>query len=517
MTRTEQTDMSTYAGPAASYDRSSFHGATLLVTARIVGHVVQLGALVVIARLLTPDDFGVMAMVVAVTALFSIFRDLGLSLVTVQRPNITQDELSILFWVNVAFGCFLGLLTFGSGPILGWFYRDVRLAGVTAVIAITFPLGALGVQHEALLKRNMQFGRFVAQRFACTVASATSGVYMAYIGWGYWALAYQQVVSIGISTILLWLIVRWRPGPPRRCDSLKEMLGFGGRLSAHGLIGYFSMNLDKLLIGRFFGSAALGLYAAAYRLMMRPIAIAAFTVGDAAIPAMSRDAEAGRTINDSYYRMLRFTCLLGFPVCVWGCIWAEDVVMALLGSQWMQITTILRFLLVAALANMVGATTGWVFVAAGHPGRMLRWGVAWTGITAVAFCCGLPFRAEGVAAAYAAANWLSLPVWLHYAYRPTTIRSTQALRIASRALLYAVLSTVPSTLAAWVFPSTLDSATLKFSLQILGAALCYAAVILTVVRPARDSVRNTFARLMPSGFCQEALTVRTHGRQRGHK
>ena len=236
-------------------------GAAVMIAGKIANFGVAFISIAVVARLLTPADYGLVAMVTSATAFFAVFSDFGLSLVTVQRPRLSTAQISTLFWINVGFGILLGLLAGALGPILVWFFSDARLLSVALALAIVFPVAALGTQHEALLKRNMKFRRLASIRLLSSVISAAAGIAAAFLGWGYWALVVQPLALAASATAMFWLAVRWLPDRPARCEGLRGMLGFGGALTAHGMIGYFANNLDNILIGRFWGDAILGLYA----------------------------------------------------------------------------------------------------------------------------------------------------------------------------------------------------------------------------------------------------------------
>jgi len=410
-------------------------GAAMIISARILGIAISLLSVAIVARILTPADYGIVAMVLSVTAFLMVFSDLGLSYVTIQRPQISQEQLSALFWANVTFGLAFGAVTALLAPGLVWFYHDSRLLQVTLALAAVFPLAGLGVQHQALLKRRMQFRRYALAQVVGILCGSVVGVALALAGFGYWALVCQSLGIVLTTTAAAWVSAWWFPGPPRRCKDLREMLTFGGRLTAHGMVGYFSNGLDKVLVGRFCGAHALGLYSAAYRLMTKSFALGGHGVGEAAIPAMSRGMGDGDKLRRTYHRMLQFTYMLYLPVGVVCIACADDIVLTLLGSQWLQVVPILRLLFLAAIPRMLIASTGWVYIAGGRVDRMLRWQVFWSLFAAVAFIIGLPWGALGVAGAYALSNWIVLIPGFLYCFRATVFKLGDVIRPSTRPLL----------------------------------------------------------------------------------
>lgn len=428
-------------------------GAAVMIAGRVTGFAATFVALAILARVLTPADYGLVAMVTSATAFFSIFSDFGLSLVTVQRAQLSVEQMSTLFWINQGFGLLLGVLAACLSPLLVAFYGDSRLFSVALVMALIFPLTSLGVQHEALLKRKMKFRRLVIVRLVATVGSVAMSVVAALSGWGYWSLVVQPVALALCSSVLFWIAYPWLPGRPRTCEGLRSMLGFGGALTAHGMVGYLANNLDNILIGRYWGDFALGVYSTSYNLMMRPISLAGYGVGEAAIPALSRASTSSADLKATFRRMFEVTCLLGLPICLAGILWTGDIVFALLGAQWEAAVPVLRWLFIAALPRMLGVCTGWVYIATGRPGRMLTWQLGWTPVVIAAFVAGLPYGAEGVAAAYAIANWIGVVPNFAYCLKGTPIMARDLLGPMLRPLACTVMCVAIGTLVSVVISS----------------------------------------------------------------
>jgi PST family polysaccharide transporter len=489
------TDPDTVSLPAASRSRRRFgdtavSGATVNLGGKLLGIVINFGSLAVLARLLEPADFGVVAMVWTVTAFLSVFSDLGLGLVTVQRPHVSQEQLSTLFWVNAGFGLLLGLITLALAPVLVWFYGDSRLLLATIALAAVFPLSALSVQHQALMKRNMRFRRLAVVRLAGKLAGAATGIAAALSGLGFWALVCQPLALAAGETIASWASMRWRPGPPRRCEDMRTMLGFGGRLTIHGVVGYLGNQLDKVLLGRFCGASVLGLYSVAYRLMMKPVALAGYSVGEAAIPAMSRAAPDQKAMRATYRRMFSLTCLWGLPVCLAGILWTRDIVLTLLGDRWVETTAILRILFLAALPRMLCASTGWVYVAGGRPDRMLRWQLMWAPFAACAFVLGLPYGALGVAGAFALANWIAFVPCFAYCFRGTAFAASDVVRPALAPALCSLFACLAAMACQEMLFPVVAPGPARLGLRLPFAMFCYSTTTALFVPLANEGFRR---------------------------
>ena len=208
-----------------------------------------------------------MGMVTAVIGVFNVFRDFGLSAAAIQRETITVEQSSTLFWINLLVGAVLGLIALTLGPFIAAFYHEQHLIRVTAVLATAFLFNAAAVQHSALLERQMRFVALAAIDTLSLLVSTSVGIGMALRGFGYWSLVATTTVTPLVFAIGVWLTSGWIPGRPRRHMGILSMMRFGGTLTLNGLIMYFAMNLDKVLLGRFWGVDALGLYGRAYQLI----------------------------------------------------------------------------------------------------------------------------------------------------------------------------------------------------------------------------------------------------------
>ena len=226
---------------------------------------------IALARLLTPADFGIVAMVTAVTSLGQAFADLGLSEATIQRAEITHEQVSTLFWVNVAIGLGLTLITMALAPFLAWFYREPRLFDIALVMSLTFLIGGLRVQHTALLKRRNAVLSPGHPRCNLVDCRCSGCIILALRGAGYWAIVAMPLATNLTQVTLSWLMVRWLPSLPRRGAKVRSLISFGGSVAASYFITNMVRSADSILIGWYWGANPLGLYSRAYNLLMLPV------------------------------------------------------------------------------------------------------------------------------------------------------------------------------------------------------------------------------------------------------
>ena len=263
-------------------------GGVARLVAQVTNFVFRLGSLMVLARLLGPKDFGLVGMVTAITGVLNLFRDFGLSTAAVQRTTVTEEQISTLFWINVLVGAILTAATAACAPLIAAFYHEPRLVWVTAAVASGFLFNALGVQHSALLQRQMRFTALAVINTSSLIASTIVAVGMAKVGYGYWSLVAMTIVYPLGTTIGSWLTAAWIPGLPRRQAGVRSMMRFGGTITLNCVIVYIAYNLEKVLLGRFWGADAIGIYGRAYQLANIPTDNLNSAVGEVAFSALSR-------------------------------------------------------------------------------------------------------------------------------------------------------------------------------------------------------------------------------------
>jgi O-antigen/teichoic acid export membrane protein len=380
--------------------RLSVHGGVASIAGQCVKFVLNLGSTIVLARLLTPDDFGLIAMVTAITGFIMIFREFGLSQATIQRREISPNQVSTLFWINFAIGCLLTLTTIAIAPVIAWLYKDNRLLSVTIALSTVFFFNGLTVQHDALLRRQM---RLVAIAIRDTVALAAGiliAIICAWAGMCFWGLLWMQVVTAAVTAGGAWLASGWIPGRPVRRSGVRSMLKYGGWLTGAGLLNYFARNLDNILIGRYCGPGPLGLYARSYSLLLLPIGQIVSPLTSVAVPALSKLQNEPERYKKFYLRVVKVLAYVSFPLFIAFVVLAKQIILLTLGDKWLGTLPIFRILSVTALIQPIVSTVGWLYVSQGLTRRMALWGIVTSVFICTSFIVGLPWGPMGVATSY---------------------------------------------------------------------------------------------------------------------
>jgi PST family polysaccharide transporter len=399
----------------------SVRGGLLTFTSQGTGVLLTAIMTVVTARLLTPADFGLVAMVTAITGLGQAFADLGLSEATIQRKEISHEQVSALFWINVAIGLGLMLVMIGLAPVLAWFYRQPRLKDITFVLSLTFLIGGLRVQHNALIQRQMRFAAMAIRDVATYVVAVTIVIAMALRGAGYWALVAYPLTYNSTAVALTWMMVRWIPGLPRRGAKVGSLVAFGGNVAGSYVVNYLNRSTDHVLLGWYWGASPLGLYSRAYNLLLRPVSQLNAPLSTIMVPALSRLQNDPERFARYYLRTANLIMWIATPIFGFLFVAAEPVILLVLGHQWRAAAPVFRFLCIAALALLLSSPTNWLLVCRGQSGRLLKLVLILTPIFVGSYVVGLPFGIKGVALSSSLVLVGIFPWVLRYAFRGTQL------------------------------------------------------------------------------------------------
>lgn len=390
--------------------------------------IIQMLTTVVLARLLTPTDYGLIGMVTLVLGFARIFRVSGLSTATQQRSQITVDQVSGLFWLGAMVGLALGACVVASAPLVAWFFHREELVPITMVLALTFPIDGVAIQHDALLRRHMRFGSLSLLNVLTLLCSGSVSIGLALAHWGYWSLVAGTVASAAFNALCIFALCPWVPKRPSRAEGLGSMVRFGIHVTAFDFVNYFSRNLDNILIGRFIGSEELGFYSKAYSLFMLPISQIRSPVSQVAMPMLSAIHEDRERFVRYYLRLTDMLATVMMPLTVFAFVQAEFLIRVFLGPQWMEVVPLFRVLAVAGVIQGVSSTTGLVLLSRGDSRRYLWVGVVIGSVFMAGFAIGLHWGTLGMAAAYTILNYVTLMPSLWYCFRGSGVTVPAFLR-----------------------------------------------------------------------------------------
>lgn len=395
---------------------------------QILLQVSRVGVTIVLARLLTPHEFGLAAMVLVFGTLALIFSDLALGAALVQRRALTERERSTVFWLSLGAGAvFTAAGVAGSGLVAG-FYGEPEVQPLFAVLALTFVVTAIGTTQKALLTRELAFRALELRLMISTLVGAAVAIAAAARGYGAWALVFQQVAIAAGSTTLLWVASPWRPRLVFSTSALRDLGGFSANVFATRVLFYTSRNADNILIGRFLGAAPLGAYSIAYNVMLAPIERIAGPIQDVIYPALSRMQDDVRGVGELWLKANRMIAAVSVPALIGFALVAPEFVSVVLGGKWSAAVPVIQILACVGVLQSIQRLNSSVLQARDRTEVLLRFSFVAAGANVVAFVIGLRWGIVGVAACYAASNAVLQPLYMWLTARTVGISLLECLR-----------------------------------------------------------------------------------------
>lgn len=418
-------------------------GGAARMVAQGASFFLRIGSLMILARLIDPKDFGLVGMVTAFTGVLNLFRDFGLGTAAVQHDTVTDEQVSNLFWLNVLFGFALALVTVAMAPLVVAFYHEPRLFSLTIVLASALFFNALGVQHSAILQRNMRFTALSVINVAALAVSSVVAIGLAEVGFGYWALVVMTILSPLVSSIGFWMVANWTPGLPKRGAGLRSMMRFGATVTLNSIVVYIAYNLEKALLGRFWGANAIGIYGRAYQLVNVPTDNINSAAGEVAFSALSRVQNEPDRLRKYFLSGYSVITSMTIPATMICALFANDLIAILLGPKWQEAAPIFRLLAPTIAIFAMINPFAWLLLALGKVKRSLQIGLVIAPLVIAGYLSGLPHGPKGVALGYS----LAMSCWL-FPHILWCIHGTAiSFRDVTRSLLSPAVSAAIATLA----------------------------------------------------------------------
>ena len=394
---------------------SSIRGAGAGIVSVIVQFVVRMCSTILLARLLTPDDFGLVALAAIVLNLFVRVADMGLTTASMQRYRVNHTELSTLFWINVVGGIVLSGIMMATAPLVGLIFQEPRVERVVIVLSLVLATMGLGAQHESLIRRRLEFGRLMAINPISQFMGTVSGVIAALYGVGYWAIVIMNVVTRLSASVGYWCGARWLPGRPTSGRAVLPLLRLGRNLAGAQALIYVTHNLDSAIVGVVGGVADLGLYRRGYNLLQLPIEYCKAQM-ERLIPAsLSRLQLDHQGFQRLYLQGIAALVFIGCPGIGFVVVESPALIRVLLGSHWIDTVGFLRWLSPAALVGLLETSVVWLMIPLGEGRKLLVVRGIRTVSVVLGIIVGQFWGAIGIAAGYGIASVLSFIIEMFYA------------------------------------------------------------------------------------------------------
>ena len=451
----------------------------------------------VLARLLSPKDYGLIGMVLGITGLVGIFNELGLSTATVQRQDITQQQVSNLFWINVGVSGIVSVASCGLAPFLAWFYGDPRVSSIMLALSLMFLLTGSTVQHRALLTRQMRFRAVAVIDVTSMFVAFTAACVLAWAGFAYWALVAQQLMYSLACLVMTWSISKWRPSLPSRNSGVRPLLSFGAHLTVADFIARTLVNTDNILIGKFFGAVPLGLYTRASVLLVRPLEQVMTPINAVMDPVLARLQSDPERYRRTFLRTISALALIIFPFSAICLALSKPLVLVILGSRWVGVVPLFSAYALVAITGPLAGVVSWLYQSQGR-GKHQLWSHSAAGIvTFAAYVVGLKWGPLGLILSLAFASAaIRLPIVYFIAGRSGPV-STKDLWINFLSQLPAWGTVYLATLL--VHMSVANSKPIVQLLICVPAGLLLGGALLLPFRHSRESALYAF------GMVKDAL------------
>jgi O-antigen/teichoic acid export membrane protein len=398
--------------------RFAIRGAAATIIASGIGLAVQVVGTIVLARLLTPADFGVVTMVTTVSLLIASFGLNGFTEAVIQFEEIDHYTASNLFWLNSGAGLILAVAFAAGGTLLARLYHNPLVASVAEGVSLAIFFGATSVIHLALLKRAMRFGGTSTNDFVGRVVYTAVPILLASRGWGYWALVSGIVAQqLGLA-VGAWWLCRWIPSLPRPTGKTGAIVRFAAKVYVQFGLRYSTRNVDNLLVGLRFNAIALGFYKKAFDLFALSASQLTAPMDNVALAALSRLNQDPARFRRYFANALGIIAFVGMAVSADLTLVGRDVVRLVLGPQWSESGRIFQLFGPGIGAMLLASTVGWIHLSIGKPGRWLRWTVVEFVVTFSLFLLALPLGPKGIAAAWSVSYCILLVPAFWYAGRP---------------------------------------------------------------------------------------------------
>ena len=478
----------------SSLAHSAARGAYFTLAAQAARIILQLLSVVILARILSPHDYGLLAIVLVVVGLGEIFRDFGLTSASIQAPELSAGQRDNLFWINAGMGVVLTAVMFSLSWAIGAVTGEPELVGISQWLSLSFLLNGLATQHRANLMRDLKLRPLAVIDVASSAIALAVAIVVAIAGAGYWALVVQQLVTSIVVLAGVVIAGRWVPRLYSRSHPVAQMVNFGWTLVATNLIGYASRQIDTVLISFRFGTVPLGLYNRAFQLIMTPLAQVRSPLQSVALPVLSRvQQDQPRFENYVTAAQLALGFLFGIPVAIVAGL-AEPVVDIMLGSRWAEAAPMLRMFAIAGILTTVSFVGYWVYLARGLGAELLRYTIVTALLKVVCIVIGSFFGILGVAVAFAVHPALAWPISLSWLSRITPMPRRQLYQGAGRIIAVSLAAGLAAWGAGLIVAGT--SSWLQLAAGLV-AGLAVSACALVVPAYRRDAkTLSAFVRLM---------------------
>jgi PST family polysaccharide transporter len=409
---------------------------------------------IVLARLLTPADFGLLAMVGSIMGIAELVRDFGMTGAIIQAQNLSDRVWKSLLWISALMGATLALIVALCAPLIAALYGEPQLVGITLLMAPGVFLSGLVAPLQALASKQLKFGTLAALDIGTMLAGVIVGIIAALLGAGFWSLVAMAGAQFLVRIIVMWVIVKPKWGPPKIVREAWSLVGTGGSIFGAELLGYAEKNMDNVVVGATLGPAALGQYSRAYALFLLPLQQMNGPLGRVALPVLS----TLRNDGDRYRRYIRSAALvigyLTLPTYAVASGVAQPLVQLLLGPGWEIAATVFSLLAIAGFAQAIGRLRTWLYISLGHSHRQFMYDLVARPIVIAGYFFGIWWGGlNGMVITYGILSIVMLIPGFAWAIRGTFVKGSDIVVPLVRPLIMALIAVAASYFLSRLVPA----------------------------------------------------------------
>ena len=397
------------------FRQDTIDGISWSVVGKVGNQILIIVLSVVLARLLSPREFGLVSMVAIFTGFASIFQNVGLGAALVQYQNVTEKHRSSVFWVNVGSGLLLTILFVVASPLIAMFYGESVLVPITTVLAFQFFFGGLSAVHRTLFQKEVNFKAISLIGVVSTLFGGVTGIVLAWQEYGVWSLVARSLFNQASAALLLWIVSPWNPKFTFSRDALQDLWRFSLNLLGTKTMNFWVRRLDDLLIGRFLGSDSLGIYTKSYGIMMLPLRNVSGVIARVMFPSLSKIQEDIPRVRRIYLRMTGAIALISFPLMLGLFVTVDPFVLGVFGPQWSGMISPLKVFCFAGMWQSIATLNGNLYLSQGRSDLQFRVSLFTKPFMIAGIAVGLYWGLMGIVVGFSAASFIIWGVEFRYA------------------------------------------------------------------------------------------------------
>jgi PST family polysaccharide transporter len=432
-----------------------------------------------LARLLGPQTFGLIALSSLFLGFLQVFFDQGFNQAIVQRQDLEAEHLDTAFWTNLGISIFLATISIALAGFAGDFFKEPRIIPVIRCLSFNFLISAVNSIQDAIFQRKLAFKALTQRSLIATVFGGGVGVTMAFTGFGVWSLVGQQLSNSVLRALIIWQMSDWRPKFRFSKKHFKDLFSFGVNVMGMNIFNFFNRRSDDFLIGYFLGSVQLGYYTVAYRILLVLTQLLTSIISRVSLPTFARLQQEPERLRNALYQAIKLTSLITFPGFFAVSALAPEIVPMVFGKQWSPSIPVMQVLNLIGILYAYFYFNGSVIMAVGKP----TWKLCLDGLQAIsniiAFAIAVRWGIVAVAAAYVIRGYLMSPITIWVVWKLIHINVWTYVRQGA-APLAGTMVMLASIFAVKYFLSNLVSAYVLLAIAILVGAVVYVLSIFLI-------------------------------------